>query len=209
MDYKILFIRFLSGSVILSTFILFIFYLDMYINILVNIIYILIFCEVIFFFKENKQLYLIFIYLFISLILSNIYFLYNFEIQQFLLFIFLIITFDSIAYLFGSIFGKKKIFTKISKNKTYFGFFSGFFMSFILSYYLNYYFSIYDNITFIFFSFSVLALSFFGDVLESYFKRLSKLKDSSYLIPGHGGFFDRFDSFVCSIYFLSIFNILY
>ena len=128
---------------------------------------------------------------------------------QIILFIILISAFDSFAYIFGSAFGKKKIFKNISKNKTFVGLFSGFIISFIISFYLNYYFSIYNNIVFIFFSFLVLIFSFAGDIIESYFKRTSNIKDSSFFIPGHGGFFDRFDSYVCSIYFLSIFSIFY
>ena len=174
-----------------------------------NIVYFFILIEVLFFFKKNKYLYLILIYLSISLVLSNIYFLYCYEVSKFILFIILIITFDSSAYVFGSIFGKKKIFKNISKNKTFFGLFSGLFISFIIGFYLNNYFSIYGNVVFIFFSVMVLFFSFVGDILESYFKRLSNLKDSSFFIPGHGGFFDRFDSYVCSIYFLSIFSIIY
>jgi len=129
--------------------------------------------------------------------------------MQFILFLFLITTFDSFSYLFGTTFGKKKIFNNISKNKTFVGLFSGFIISIILSFYLNYYFLIYDNIVFIYFSVLILIFSFSGDIIESYFKRISNIKDSSFFIPGHGGFFDRFDSFVFSIYFLSIFSIFY
>ena len=128
---------------------------------------------------------------------------------QIILFIILIISFDSFAYICGSAFGKKKIFINISKNKTFVGLFSGFFISLMISFILNNYFLIYNNSVFLFFSFSVILFSFVGDILESYFKRLSNLKDSSFFIPGHGGFFDRFDSYVLSIYFLCLFSIFY
>ena len=46
--------------------------------------------------------------------------------------------------------------------------------------------------------------AFVGDIIESYFKRKNLIKNSSELIPGHGGIFDRFDSFLFSIIIYSI-----
>ena len=56
----------------------------------------------------------------------------------------------------------------------------------------------------IFFIFIIIFSAFTGDIIESFYKRKNNLKNSSELIPGHGGFFDRFDSFLFSIIFYSI-----
>ena len=52
--------------------------------------------------------------------------------------------------------------------------------------------------------------TFIGDIIESIFKRLNNLKNSSNYLPGHGGFFDRFDSFIFAIfpYYIFTTNIL-
>ena len=52
--------------------------------------------------------------------------------------------------------------------------------------------------------FFIIFSSFIGDIIESYFKRKNNIKNSSGFIPGHGGIFDRFDSFLFSIIFYSI-----
>ena len=53
-----------------------------------------------------------------------------------------------------------------------------------------------------------LLISIIGDLIESYFKRKNNIKDSSQFLPGHGGYFDRFDSFIASIIFLTIFSLI-
>ena len=52
------------------------------------------------------------------------------------------------------------------------------------------------NITFLIFVFLVSSISQLGDIFISYFKRLSKTKDTGNIIPGHGGLLDRFDGMI-------------
>ena len=51
-----------------------------------------------------------------------------------------------------------------------------------------------------------ILISVFGDLIESFFKRKNNIKDSSNYLPGHGGFFDRFDSFIGAIIILTFFS---
>ena len=55
----------------------------------------------------------------------------------------------------------------------------------------------------------IILFSFLGDLIQSYFKRLNNIKDSSNFLPGHGGFFDRFDSFLLVIIPFSIHRFLF
>ncbi len=99
---------------------------------------------------------------------------------------------------------EKKKLTEINPNKTYEGLIGGTFLSFLLSILFSISFGIIINVKLIFFILFIILCSFIGDLIESFFKRKNNIKNSSDLIPGHGGVFDRFDSFLFSIIFYSV-----
>tara|TARA_Y100000590_G_scaffold239908_1_gene269780 strand:+ start:1233 stop:1508 length:276 start_codon:yes stop_codon:yes gene_type:complete len=86
------------------------------------------------------------------------------------------------------------------------GLFFGIISTLLLGSIVNYYFKILFFDYFIFFTLLIIASSFIGDIIESYFKRKIHIKDSSKFLPGHGGFFDRLDGFIMSSIFLLLFK---
>ena len=121
---------------------------------------------------------------------------YDLAINNIVLIPFLIcISTDIGGYIFGNIFKGPKL-TKISPNKTYAGMIGGFFLSiFIISLYFNY---IDFPLTITWFLTIILisSVSQTGDIIVSYFKRLSKIKNTGNIIPGHGGLLDRIDGMI-------------
>ena len=104
------------------------------------------------------------------------------------------------GYIFGKIFKGPKL-TKISPNKTFSGMFGGFFLSLVFTYiYINNlnFTQAQIEITLQFFIIILLisAISQLGDIIISYFKRLSKIKNTGKIIPGHGGLLDRIDGMI-------------
>ena len=115
----------------------------------------------------------------------------------FLIIILICILTDTGGYIFGKIFKGPKL-TKLSPKKTYAGVFGAYFFCLIL------YFVILKNnliaseymANFLLFLFLVSSISQLGDILVSYFKRLSNIKDTGKIIPGHGGLLDRIDGMI-------------
>jgi len=100
------------------------------------------------------------------------------------------------GYVFGKIFKGPKL-TKISPNKTYAGMIGGYFLSLIsLTIITNL--IDYSPIPIQFFLLTLIisTVSQIGDIIISYFKRLSKIKDTGKIIPGHGGLLDRIDGMI-------------
>ena len=207
MVYKDFFLRTFFSIFLLIIYVTICIYNINYLFYLIIFIYLLILFEVSYFFNKNKIL--IYFYLLISLIsISNINFTVI-NLNYFNLMIVTIISFDVFSYVVGSKFGKYKILKKISPNKTLEGLIGGSFFSFIISLIFLYIVNIKFNFFFFIFIFIILITSFLGDLIESKFKRMSNIKNSSNFLPGHGGFFDRFDSFILSVIPYSVINFFY
>ena len=104
---------------------------------------------------------------------------------------------DVFAYFGGKTFGKRKLAPVISPNKTWEGFFSGYLGSFVGAYLFLLVIPFESPLTIPqLIPLAVLIGTFgpIGDLLESKLKRKAGIKDSSSILPGHGGFFDRFDA---------------
>jgi phosphatidate cytidylyltransferase len=112
------------------------------------------------------------------------------------LFAFLILSiFDGFSQVSGQLFGKTKLFPKISPNKTVEGLAGGALMAILSG-------LVFKNIVpvsslkAIILSAIVVVFAFSGDALKSLYKRKYNVKDFGNLIPGHGGVLDRFDSLI-------------
>jgi len=108
----------------------------------------------------------------------------------------LVWTNDTGAYLTGRLFGKHKLFERISPKKTWEGTIGGAVLTLLVAYGLS--FLIKDFSLPQWLALSVVAAigSNIGDLVESMLKRSVGVKDSGTFMPGHGGFLDRFDAFI-------------
>lgn len=114
-----------------------------------------------------------------------------------ILFLFVLIwVSDIMAYVAGSLFGKHKMVPKISENKTWEGFAGGFIFTVISGFILDHFVLPNSGYNWIVLGVIVAISAPIGDLIESKLKRSFNAKDSGKLIPGHGGFLDRLDSFI-------------
>lgn len=103
-------------------------------------------------------------------------------------------TSDTGAYCFGSLFGKHRLFERISPKKSWEGSIGGTVVS-LLAALIVWYFDHSLNIPqWLGFALVVVIFGTWGDLVESLLKRQLGIKDSGNILPGHGGLLDRFDS---------------
>jgi len=107
---------------------------------------------------------------------------------------------DTLAYLGGRKFGRRKLAPLISPGKSWEGFFIGYLGTLVVMAILVWGWLGKEHLgLWMFFLVLLLPLAVLGDLLESALKRQAGEKDSGKFLPGHGGWLDRFDSFLVSI----------
>lgn len=118
---------------------------------------------------------------------------------------------DTGAFIFGSLFGRHKLFERLSPKKSWEGFVGGMVCcvgaAVIFGLYLQNFFQAHAPLlVWILTGVVVCVASTYGDLFESMIKRTLGIKDSGKLIPGHGGILDRIDSLlfvIPAVFFLS------
>jgi phosphatidate cytidylyltransferase len=128
---------------------------------------------------------------------------YNYQVMVGCLFI--LWASDTGAYFAGTLFGKRKLFERISPKKSWEGALGGAILAFLFAFLIANYF-----VTLAFWQWMCIAIiiiigGVFGDLVESLLKRSIEIKDSGDSLPGHGGFLDRFDGLLISAPFIVAF----
>jgi phosphatidate cytidylyltransferase len=147
--------------------------------------------------KKKKYNKIGFIFLFFSFLC-----IYNLRINSDdnylpLLFIFFVcISTDIGGYFFGKLFKGPKL-TKYSPNKTFTGMIGSFIFSIISMFiFINIFSEPNFSVKLMIFTIMISLISQLGDIIISYFKRKSNIKDTGKIIPGHGGLLDRIDGMI-------------
>ena len=151
--------------------------------------------------------YLGILYVAVPFALTNILVFYNGGYSYEIILGLLLLTWanDIGAYFSGILFGRRKLFERISPNKSWEGSIGGAAFAILTSVVIGLYFEGLSQIEWISVSLIVVIAGTYGDLVESHFKRSIQIKDSGTVIPGHGGFLDRFDSLLIAVPFVVVF----
>ena len=106
---------------------------------------------------------------------------------------------DTGAYCTGMLFGKRRLFERISPKKSWEGSIGGALFSIVAACVMGYFFPFLSMGQWIGLSITIVVVGTWGDLTESLFKRQLGIKDSGSILPGHGGILDRFDSAILAI----------
>lgn len=115
---------------------------------------------------------------------------------------------DIFAYLTGIAFGRHRLFERISPKKSWEGFFGGLVFSAVFTMLCGH---LLGGNLLIWMGFGLIVVisGVFGDLVESMFKRAGGVKDSGKIMPGHGGFMDRFDALLLSAPFIYCYFLIF
>ena len=119
---------------------------------------------------------------------------------------------DTMAYIVGSLIGKTPL-TSISPKKTWEGTLGGILLAIVVMGLIGYFVSAEFDWETILQWMGLAAVGAImgtcGDILESKLKRMANVKDSGQILPGHGGFLDRFDSLLFALPFVWLYLLLF
>ncbi|BBB22235.1 phosphatidate cytidylyltransferase [Abyssogena phaseoliformis symbiont OG214] len=120
----------------------------------------------------------------------------QYSAEYFLLLMLIIWGADSGAYFTGKAIGKQKLAPKVSPGKSIEGVIGGIGVALVVMVMFLQYQNIAINqyLSYLLLTIVVASVSVLGDLFESLFKRVSNIKDSGRILPGHGGVLDRIDS---------------
>ncbi len=140
--------------------------------------------------------------------LSVMSFFFGYQDKGIILFAFLVLSiFDSFSQITGQLWGRHKLVPRISPGKTWGGLLGGAFISLFSAYLLRSLVSATVPETIIL-TVGIISMAFVGDLLSSIYKRRYNVKDFNRLIPGHGGFLDRFDSLLAGGAWVAFYSLI-
>ena len=112
---------------------------------------------------------------------------------------------DVFAYLAGSMFGKHKLFERISPKKTWEGSIGGLLFALIAAYILSLFYTQLNLTNWLALAVIIVITGTLGDLCASMLKRTAGVKDTGTLFPGHGGVLDRFDATIFATPFVFVY----
>ncbi len=116
---------------------------------------------------------------------------------------------DTGAYILGATFGKHRLLERISPKKSWEGFAGGLFVALVAAWFLAGWLGVVTRSQWLAISLIISISGTLGDLAESMLKRSIGVKDSGNIMPGHGGFLDRFDSTLVSFPLVYLFISLF
>jgi len=109
---------------------------------------------------------------------------------------------DTGGYIAGVLFGRTKLFERVSPKKSWEGMIGSFILAMVIATFIGKYFDVMTWYQWYLVAVIMVVAGTYGDLVESLFKRSIEIKDSGTSLPGHGGFLDRFDGLLISVPFI-------
>jgi phosphatidate cytidylyltransferase len=161
-------------------------------------------------FRESgyEQKYLFLNSILVFLVFSSAFYYFSGMKKEIIFYSFAILSiFDSFSQITGQLWGRRKIFPKISPNKTIGGFIGGTLIAILSGFLIKGLLDV-PPAKAIILAAGVALFAFIGDFSASFYKRKHNVKDFSTLIPETGGFLDRFDSLISGGAWVALFELL-